>query len=268
MNTIHRKRLLTVLTLCGLMLGAIAPLPSSADAPQVLQNEQWVAGALTGSGAGAFAYYSLTSPGEKRVVTIEVRFAPADPVIKRGFSFNVYGPYGFFIGRGMSVGDAGGDGVLQLKWADENPATWLVQVYNYLPNQNVAYGIMAKGIPVPQPAQPVPAPVRQTGPPLPLIGAGYIEGRPGGTFAFYYATVAAGGPDVQLLMTCWPDDANIGNSIGFVAFGPQGQVCTGTTTGIAGERKATLSAAAPGVYRVQVYNYINSLRLQYFLRRL
>jgi hypothetical protein len=268
MKTIHRKVLLAVLILCALCLSAIAPMPSSADTPQVLENEKWVAGALTGSRAGAFAYYAINYPGDKRVVTIEVRFAPADPVVKRGFSFNVYGPNGFFIGRGVSVGDVGGDGVLRVKWSDQNPATWLVQVYNYIPDLTVAYGIMAKPLP-PPPAPPAPpAPPPPAGLPIPLIGAGYLEGRTGGTLAYYYVNVAAGGPDVQLLMTCWPDDANIARSVGFVAYGPRGETYTGATTGTAGERRATLPASAPGTYRVQLYNYIDRLSIRYLLRRL
>jgi hypothetical protein len=267
MRTIHRRSLLTLLMLCAFCLSIMAPFASRADGAQVLQNEKWVAGAVTGSRAGAFAYYSLDYPGDKSVVTIELRFAPNDPVTKRGFNFNVYGPYGFFIGRGISVGDAGGDGVLQVQWSDENPATWLIQVYNYIPDHTVAYGIMAKPLP-PPPAPPAPpAPAPRAGPPIPLMGAGYLEGRAGGTFAYYYVNVVAGGPDVQLLMTCWPDDANIANSVGFAVYGPQGEVVPGTTTGIAGERRAALSAAAPGVYRVQVYNYINGLNIQYMLRR-
>jgi hypothetical protein len=264
----HQKRLLSVLVLCALLLSAITPFASHADVRPVLENEKWVAGAVTGSSAGAFAYYTINYPGNGNVVTIELRFAPADPVVKRGFSFNVYGPYGFYIGRGMSMGDSGGDGVLQVTWADDNPATWLVQVYNYLPGQTVAYGIMAKGLPVPQPAQPMPpATPHPMGPPVLLIGAGYLEGRSGGTIAYYSVTVAAGGPDVQLTMTCWPDDANIAKNVGFAAYGPRGEVVTATATATAGERKATLSAAAPGVYRVQVYNYINGLSVQYMLRR-
>jgi hypothetical protein len=266
MNTIQGKKLLAVLALCALGLSAIAAVPSSDVTVQALYNEKWVAGAVTGSRAGAFAYYSINYLGDRSVVTIELRFAPADAVTKSGFGFNVYGPYAFFIGQGMSMGDEGGDGVLQLQYADDNPATWLVQVYNYLPNQTVAYGIVAKGLRVPQPTQPAPAPVRQIGPPVPLIGAGYLMGRPGGTFTFYNVTVVAGAPDVQLIMTCWPDDANIALNVGLVAYGPLGEVYRGTTTGIVGERKATLPATAPGVYRVQVYNYINGLTIQYMLR--
>lgn len=266
MNTMRGKRILAVLVLCALSLGAIAWVPSEADNPLALVNEEWVAGALTGSRGGAFAYYSIDYPGDESVVTIELRYAPADPVTRRGFGFNVYGPYGYFIGRGISVGDVGGDGVLQVKWSDENPAKWLVQVYNYVPDQSVGYGIMAKGVPVPQPTPPPPAPPGPAGPPIPLIGAGYLMGRPGGTFAYYNVTVVAGAPDVQLTMTCWPDDASIGGNIGFVAFGPSGQVHIGTATAIAGQRKATLPSSAPGVYRIQVYNYINGLTISYTLR--
>lgn len=101
---------------------------------------------------------------------------------------------------------------------------------------------------------------------MPLVGSGYLTGHEGGTFTYYNVTVAAGSPNVQLTMTCWPDYANNAANIGFVAFGPSGRVINGITTGTAGERRATLSAQVPGIYRVQVYNYIQGLTIQYMLR--
>jgi hypothetical protein len=264
MDTMKSKRVLAVLVLCVLSLSAIAAVPSRDTPAQELSNEQWVAGALTGNNAGAFAYYTLNYEGKGHVVTIEVRFAPADPVTKRGFNFNVYGNNGYYIGRGLSTGDVGGDGVLQVKWADENPATWLVQVYNYLPNQNVGFGIMAKGLPIPEPTPP-PAPTPPPGPPVPLIGAGYLDGRAGGSFTYYNVTLASGSADMQLTMSCWPDDANIAKNVGLLVYGPQGDVYRGTMVA-AGERRVTLPASVPGAYRVQVYNYINGLTIRYILR--
>ena len=163
-----------------------------------------------------------------------------------------------------------GDGVLQLEYADADKATWLVQVFNYLPKGNVGYGIMAKGIPAtgPQPA-PAPVPVKPNPPagaPLSLIGSGFVSGRSGGNYTFYKVTVPAGGPDVQLLLTMWPDDANIATGAGFVVYGPSGEVARGATTGTWGERRATLPAKYPGIYEVQVYNYIQGLTFSYILR--
>lgn len=271
MNSIRRKKLVMVLVLCALALSTIGAVPSSAETSQELYNEKWVAGALSGSTGGSFNYYKIEYPGNKSVVTIELRFAPADPVTRTAFGFNVYGPSGFFIGRGLWIKEELGDGVLQLQYADENKATWLVQVFNYLPKGNVNYGIMAKGIPAtgPQPT-PVPVPVKPTPPsgsPVPLIGSGYVTGRSGGNYTFYKVTVPVGGPDVQLLLTVWPDDANIATGVGFVVYGPSGgEAARGATTATPGERRATLSTKYPGVYEVQVYNYFQGLTISYILR--
>ena len=271
MNTIRGKALLTVLALFALSLTVIAAVPSDADAPQTLYNEIWVSGALTGNRAGAFAYYALTYPGDGRVVTIELRFTPGDPATKVGAGFNVYGANGFAIGHGQPMVNSNGDAVFRLQYADRTPATWLVQVYNYIPERSINYGLVARGIPAtgPQPTQAAPtaAPAPQPGePPVPLLGSGSLLGSSGGAFTTYHVTVVNWAPDVVLTMTCWPDDANIARGVNFVVYGPSGEVARGAT-GAPGERKVTLAANAPGEYLVQVHNYIPGLMVSYSLRR-
>ncbi len=272
MNTSRRKRFVIVLVLCAMALSNITAVPVHAETPaQELYNEKWVAGALSGSTGGSFNYYKIEYPGDQSVVTFELRFAPADPVTRNAFGFNVYGPNGYFIGRALWVKEELGDGVLQLKYADQTKATWLVQVFNYLPKGHVDYGIMAQGIPAtgpqPMPTAPAVKPAPASGALVPLIGSGYVTGRSGGIYTFYKVTVPVGGPDVQLLLTVWPDDANIATGVGFVVYGPNGdEAARGATTGTPGERRATLSTRKPGVYEVQVYNYVHGLTISYILR--
>lgn len=79
-NEVKRKEVLAVALACVLCLAVVAATPSSADAPQVLRNEQPVSEVLTGNAAGAFAFYAVEYAGDVSVATIELRYAPADPV--------------------------------------------------------------------------------------------------------------------------------------------------------------------------------------------
>lgn len=247
----------------------IAAAPSSADAPEALHNARQVSGVLTGNAGGAFAFYKLDYPGDQSVVTIELRYVPADPVTNAAVGFNVYGPNGFFIGRGQMVEDTGGDGVLRLPYSDDNQATWLVQVYNYLPGHSLSYSIVAEGLPevkataTKAAAEVVAAPQAPTT--SKLTGSGYLAGNHGGAYAFYEVKVVADAPDVAVTLNWSPDDPNIATGVGFVIYGPSGEVTRGTGTGTPGQRSATLAADAPGIYQIQVYNYIDGLTIQYAL---
>ncbi len=263
------KRILAVLAVCALSLSMIAAAPSNADAPEALHNEQPVSGVLTGNAGGAFAFYKLDYPGDLSVVTIEMRYVPADPVTTAAVGFNVYGPNGYVIGQGQKVADTGGEGVLKLEYSDDNPVTWLVQVYNYMPNLSLSYSIVAEGLPEAAPTvTQTPVGVVAT-PEVPtttkLTGAGYLAGNHGGAYALYKVDVVEDAPNVVVTMNWSPDDPDIAKGVGFVVYGPSGQVARATGTGTPGERKTTLPANAPGVYQVQVYNYIDGLTIQYTL---
>ena len=271
MKRIDRNGLGRLLALCALGLGALAAAPSSANAPQALQNGQALSAVVTGNRGGAFDYYTIHYPGDVSVVTIEVRYHPADAVANLGFGFHVYGCNGFRIGRGKLVANDGGVGVLRLQYSDSNPASWLVQVYNYLPGSSIDYSIQAEGLPAPAAgttrttteAATVPEATHAA---APLCGSGHLTGNAGGAYAVYKLTVPADAADVQVKLTWSPDDPVIATGVGFVAYGPSGQVRRGDGTGCPGERKATLAASEPGAYQIQVYNYIDGLTIQYALQ--
>jgi hypothetical protein len=273
MKKLSGRKLLIVLAVCALGFSAIAAAPSSADAPQVLQNEQPVSGALTGNGGGAFAYYAINYPGDESVVTIELRYNPADPVTTSGVGLNVYAANGYYIGPGMQVADTGGDGVLQLEYADDTAATWLIQVYNYIPAVNIGYTIVAEGLPSTTPATTTEAATEvatttatETAAAVPLTGSGYLLGNAGGAYAMYKVTVLEDGSDIEVTLKWSPDDPVISTGVGFVAYGPQGQIHQAAGTGTPGERTTTLPGDQPGVYQIQVYNYIDGLNIQYALQ--
>jgi hypothetical protein len=154
----HRALMGAVLSafLTLIVVGASFAQSSDGAGYPTLVNDVPMSGGLTGNRAGAFAYYMLDYPGDLRVVTIELQFAPADPVTRLGFGFNVYGPNGFVIGQGAE--DENGDGEpVRLQYSDANKATWLVQVYNYIPGHRVSYALVVRGLPELQlPPGPLP----------------------------------------------------------------------------------------------------------------
>jgi hypothetical protein len=228
-------------------------------------------GVLTGNRAGTFAYYTLEYPGDLRVVTIELHFAPADPVTRLGFGFNVYGPGGFAIGQGAADTEDDGEPV-QLQYSDANRATWLVQVYNYIPGHQVSYSLVAGGLPEAQ-VEPAPSPA-PTEPSLPeppselgFAVSGALLGKAAGAYAFYELDGLGQGTEVTLTMAFSPDDPVISPGVGFAVYGPSGEVARGESTGLPGQRKAVFAAEHPGPYLIQVFNYIEGVLISYSLTR-
>jgi hypothetical protein len=250
----------------------MAAAPSSAQAPELLQNEQPFGAVLTGSGAGAFAYYTIDYPGDESAVTIEVRYTPADPVTNMGVGFHVYGPEGYFIGEGMPVQDTGGDGVLTLDYADDNKATWLVQIYNYIPEHSISYTIVATGLPDAEEASE--AVVEATAEPqaasaLTTTASGTLIGSAAGAFALY--DVEYPGDDVALAIELWyvPGDPVTTAAVGMNVYGPdgafigQGSQCE--DTGGDGLLKLSYAGDDAATLTVQVYNYLDGGLVHYTL---
>lgn len=236
-----------------------------------------VSGTLPGKQSGAFAFHTYDYPGDLRVVTIELEFVPADPVTCLGVGFNVYGPGGFLIGEGTRK-DETHPGVLGLEYSDDNEAVWLVQVYNYIPDRVIDYTIVARGLPeapaaltptqagpTATPVGPVPTPEVEaesvTGLEEPVSGS--LRGNRAGAYAVYDLTYAGDGSEVTVMMTFVPDNPAISRGVGFVIYGPSGEVARGRRTGRPTERKATFSSDEPGVYMIQVYNYVDGVTIHY-----
>jgi hypothetical protein len=270
-STTHRGRTIAVLAVCALSLSLVAAAPGTAESAQTLLNEQVVAATLTGNRAGAFGYYQISYPGNASVVTIQLRFTPGDPVTKSAVGFNVYGPNGFHIGQGVDVAATSAEAIFELAYADTNPATWLIQVYNYLPGATISYQIKASGLPAYAAAPPsapavTPPPASQPVVSTALDASGFLTGNGGGAYSVHKVTVSAAGRDIEVTLNWSPDDPVIAQGVGMVVYGPTGQVIQGAATGRPGERVATLSASSPGDYQVQLYNYIPGLTIQYTLR--
>jgi hypothetical protein len=240
---------------------------SEAEDYERLVNEIPASGMLTGNRAGSFAYYTIKYPGDLRVVTIELEFAPADPVTRLGVGVNVYGPGGYVIGQTGAEDTSSEDEVLTIRYSDDNRATWLVQVYNYIPNHTVSYSVTARGLPEETPTEPptTSPPSVEPQPPASLdtTMTGSLTGQPAGAFNFYEFSYAGDGSEVEVQMRYVPDNDLIAKGVGFVIYGPAGEVARGTGTGRPTERTAVFSSDVAGTYLIQVYNYISGLSIQY-----
>lgn len=270
-----QKRLLlvVVLAIALAVAGVDASLAQNgtADPHPQLANGVPANGVLVGNRGGSFAYYTIDYPGDYRVVTIELYFAPADPVTHLAFGFNVYGPNGYVIGQGDEQ-DEEVEGPVRLQYSDGNKATWLVQVFNYLHSYSVSYSLVVNGLPerkpTPTPAPtPAVAPEVESPPGLDLGKGGVLVGSRAGSFAYHELAYPGDGSETVLKMTFTPDDPIIARGVGFVVYGPSGEVGRGQPTGRPGERELVLQPEEPGRYLIQVFNYIEGVAITYLIMR-
>jgi prenyltransferase beta subunit len=89
---------------------------------------------LQGSNAGAFTWYRFTTVKQAANVSITLSDLPGDPLASNGLGFAVYGPTGV-----LAMVKANGGQVSVTLPTETAGQTWLIQVYNYLPNLNVRY---------------------------------------------------------------------------------------------------------------------------------
>jgi hypothetical protein len=254
---VHRP-LVVLLTLL-LCLASVAAAPAGITWPE----------RLVGDRGGAFAFYPIDYPGGGRVMTLELQFTPADPVAVTGAGFNLYGPNGYFIGKAKLITTKGGVGVARLAWAESKPASWQVQVYNYLPGTEVAYTLLVDGVqyaPAAESTEKDQSSAAASAQPLPATASGLLTGNRGGTYAFRELYVAEGTGSLQVTLNWWPDDAAISRGVGMVIYGPAGEEIRGEHAAYAGEASASLSRSKPGRYLVQVYNYMDNLLVGWVLK--
>jgi hypothetical protein len=249
-------------------LGAQGVLAQPEDA-RPLVHDTPLSGTLAGNRAGSFHYYTIDYPGDGRAVTIQMTFTPADPVTKTEVGFNVYGREGFEIGAAEHNGD-GTAGHATLVYADNVPATWLVQVYNYSPVTTINYEIVARGLPAPQPT-PAATPAEPIPGPTPVPGqlaagqtvSGSLVGTGAGAFARYGLVHPGDGTQRTITVTFAGAHGGAAEAIGFDLYGPQGQHIEPVTTDVAFQYRATVSPTAAGAWLIQVHNYAQNLPVTY-----
>ena len=255
-----------VLTVASATVGGVSAAANTPQTAAMIYNEAPVSGTLMGNHAGAYWYANIDYPGNEHVITIDMTFAPADPVTSRGVGFNLYGPFnGQLIGSGKLNEDKDA-GFLELQYTSDKAERLLLQVFNYIDGVQVNFTMTAKGLP------PVPVAVAgatQIAPAAPSAPAGAVvpmsgtlAGAAGGTFARYSVTFNSAAP-VSLVMTYAPTDSIVGRGVDFRVYGPDGEVATSGETGAFGQIAATFTPVAGAKYLIQVENYVRGVVISY-----
>jgi len=259
------RRKIWLIPLVLLLIGLVFMHPTHADishdpaAPIPIPSDQSLDFALVGSRAGAFAYYSIQYPGDGRVITFELDMAPGDPAALLGTGFNVYGPNAYLIGSGRPSQSRPGQKVL--RWADHNPARWLIQVYNYLDGVTVNYHLQLTGLPDPRPT-PTREPVMQPSQAATFaIVSTSLLGDRGGNYHYYNLVYPGNGSEVTLHLYYTPDNYLVSQGFGLNVYGPDGGHCA------QGGHDIKFRCSLPGSYLVQVYNSLHALNVSYVLSK-
>lgn len=246
--------LLTVVL--AFMSASGADISHDPAAPVAIPYDGSVDFSLIGSHGGSFAYYSIVYPGDGRVITIDLDLAPGDPVAMRAAGFNVYGPNGYFIGAGSKTKTTADR--KQLLWSDFNPATWLIQVYNYLDGVPVAFHLEVSGLPAPQPTR---APVMLASEAKEFsMASDNLLGDHGGNYHYYKIASTGDGSDVILHLYHAPDDRFVSQGFGINVYAPRDGMLAAS-----GSHEAQFKLEVPGTYLVQVYNYVHGINVSYVL---
>jgi hypothetical protein len=286
-----QRIVLTTVLVLVLLLGTAGQSPAIAmgtipEDAETLVGDTPMTGMIVGDRAGSFGYYRIESPGTEDVVNIRVTFVPGDPATMTGVGFNLYGDQGTLLGEGDRREEPG---LVELMYSSDTAETWLVQVYNYIPEHTVWFEIVAEGLPVepveaPTPVEPVvtPTPVEPVVTPTPVEPepeldqglapdttiSGTLTGSRAGAFDLYEFAYPGDDSDVTITLQFWPSDPALNPRIGFNIYSPTGRrVAEATERFEPGRKVATLSRDSAGDYLIQVYNYNEDVTIEYNLSR-
>ncbi|MHB1135145.1 MAG: hypothetical protein ACYC4L_22460 [Chloroflexota bacterium] len=269
-----RSILLRALVIAALLLvigvAPVAALNGSPDAAVTLTSfDNKGHGSLTGNGAGAFRYYRFAYAGANAFVTVRLVWNPGWGLTDAAFGFNIYGPSGH-VGEATHIDDDGDSSTRALTFSAALPGDYLVQVYNYAPEQTSNYTVEVIGL--------AEAPVVATGNTSiegavpargPVFSAnGSLVGSGGGAFNYFLVEYAGGDSPLDISLAMWPSRWLVEGAYGF-------NVYEDGTLRISGEeiardpesatKKAFLQRLEPGKFIVQVYNYAEGVAADYTL---
>ncbi|MCE5260151.1 MAG: hypothetical protein LLG44_14000, partial [Chloroflexi bacterium] len=149
-----KKRLISTISLVMILTLTLA-LGVSADTGGIMTiaTNAPVSGELTGNAGGSSWLANIVYPGNDTELTLQLSFAPADPVTLLGVGFNVYKADGSLVGKG-ALTDAG---LIEMAYSASDAAQLTLQVYNYIDNDHIWFTVTADGLPAAAPAEVAPA---------------------------------------------------------------------------------------------------------------
>jgi hypothetical protein len=257
-NKILLLCLVAVLAIASTLGSARAEISHDPNAPVLIQYDSTFDFSLLGNHAGEFAYFAFDYPGGGRVMTVQLDMAPGDPAAQLGLGFHIYGFNGYLIGSGRRSEEKVDRKVL--RWADDNPCRWLVQVYNYLPGVPVGFHLEITGLPEPTPTPHVvmqPAEAASF-----TLAQDHLIGDHAGNFKYYRIDSAADGSQVVLNLYYSPDNQWVSNAFGMNVYAPTDGLLVAQ-----GGHEVRFRRDIAGTYLVQVYNYLPGALVHFSLER-
>jgi hypothetical protein len=233
-------------------------------------------GSVSGTTAGAFAFYSFDYPGNGSVGTLTYTVSPADPVTASVVGVNLY-QGSTLLNTGNALGNPPGTGALTFSSTTAGPI--LVQVYDYGQGTNANFQLELSGVsgaaPVAAPAPsasttssapaPTTAPVSSNGTfanPIELKGTltGTLAGSTAGAYAYFSTPYPGDGSFQSINFSFTPNGPNTTNGVVVNVFqnGTQINSVAGTDNGSNPVGTLTIqytsTTAGPIVFQVGNYN--------------
>ncbi len=272
-----KKRLISTITLVMILTLTLA-LGVSADtgATPTISTSAPVSGELTGNAGGSSWLANIVYPGNDTELTLQLSFAPADPVTLLGVGFNVYSADGSLVGKG-ALTDAG---LIEMAYSAGDAAQLTLQVYNYIDNDHIWFTVTADGLPAAAapaevaPAEPaategtaVPAepaaaePTEEAAPMMEMQGV--LTGSAAGSFTHFIVSYSSD-DQVTLDMYYTPADNLIAQGVDVNIYGPDGAVTLDAAkVNSNGTLELVFTPEAGVKYQVVVGNYNPDLLISY-----
>lgn len=266
-----------LLLLLGSATTAFAATTGGGETPSTaigLSETAPATGTLTGSAAGAFAYYTFQYPGNGSQGTLTLSISPNDPSTANAVGVNVY-QAGATLATANAVGPTPGTNSVTFSSTTAGPI--LVQVYNYSQGEAVGYQLSLSGITAPAAtpssstaptSSPAPAPAgASASSPISLTGArsGQLPGNTAGSYVYYTLDYPGDGSTQTVNLSFSPAGADVANAV-FLNVYQNGTLLTsvqGTAGPALGQLVASYSSTTKGPVLIQIANYNAASTISY-----
>lgn len=252
----------------GLVATAFAAPPAGTTAASAipLATSATKSGTLTGSAAGAFAYYTFAYPGDGSLGTLTLNVHPSDPATESGVGLNVYQGAVRLTGA-TAVSGTPGTNAVTFSSSVQGPV--LAQVYNYNPGEAVSYQLTLSGVNQSAPATQATPTATPTPPPAPAgttaaqparlmtSASGTLAGNPAGSFAYYTADYPTAGVAKAVTFTFSPPGGNVSSALVVNVFQNGTLLASEPGTWAQSPGKLTVDYSSPtaGPVLIQIGNY-------------
>jgi hypothetical protein len=231
-------------------------------------------GAIVGSAAGAFQYYTLLYPGGNTSLAVTMNATPVDTGSSQAIGFNLYRqiPNQPTILAATSAVTAQDQHSVTTSATVTGPsaAVYELQVYNYWPGVSISYGITATGLAGPAPlaagngdaAHAIVLTSAQPG------ARGNLSGNRGGAYQDYLVTYPGNNSAFAMSITYQATDGASPEALGFKVYDGANLVTTilpsddgtGTLSGVWNYQNQSAKT-----FGIQIFNYAANMTASYLL---